>query len=676
MLITPRPLLSLLSLIGCVAAAVGVVMGHTGYHACWVRPCGAIQCFGKNQWGQCGSASGGGGEAMRAPGEAVPLGMGAVGVAEGANHTCALLTDGRVQCWGDEAYGVLGDGPLTPIQGTLGFLGSPMTFAHPPVAIAAGSEFSCVLLGGEGDVWCWGRKYHGPVGHPSEAIAVPTPSRVDLGPCDAARAITAGFRFMCAIRMSGSVVCWGDNWFGQLGRGNTTTVPHQDGGMGCALVDVNLGPGRTAKEIAAGRYHVCALLDNDAILCWGRNEVGQLGRGHTETIGDDAGEMQTHGWETTVDLGNGRTPLTVSSGGRFTCALTINQQNEREVMCWGNNEHAQRGTGTINDPYTGLAEPAMIPTNFGPGRYIKDIRLSRKTVCLVIDDGRVLCWGSNVFGSVGTGSDEKYVGNRPSELGNSLVPVAFDDQSVADCPGWISPSKVPLSKSTKTSAQCVCPTGTTNVGTSVISSTLSSTSPSSTLSSTSPIVTSTTSTGTITESSPTTGTTIIPTGTGGVTSSTTWTGQSYLSSVATVHTTTIVASTSLQTSTPSTETTFMATTMTETYSPSSRPSPTSNDFVEMEETHRVGTTVMVICATVGLLLALVGALLVRKRYRTRGPVTTCADTAEETAVNMENPLYARRIHEWNNDPNPLFRDVEARQSYPSNLRRSTSSLIR
>ena len=85
----------------------------------------------------------------------------------------------------------------------------------------------------------------------------------------------------CALLDDDSVKCWGRNDYGQLGHGNTFSAATNVGEMGDNLRAVDLGPGRTAKMIDAGDYHTCALLDDDSVKCWGRNDYGQLGLGDT-----------------------------------------------------------------------------------------------------------------------------------------------------------------------------------------------------------------------------------------------------------------------------------------------------------------------------------------------------------------------------------------------------------
>ena len=101
-----------------------------------------------------------------------------------------------------------------------------------------------------------------------------------------ATAIAAGNFHTCAILDNSSIKCWGLNDSGQLGIGNANNLQYLDLGS-----DVDLGAGRTARGIAAGDSHTCAMLDNASIKCWGGNAFGQLGIGDTNNRGDNSSEM-------------------------------------------------------------------------------------------------------------------------------------------------------------------------------------------------------------------------------------------------------------------------------------------------------------------------------------------------------------------------------------------------
>ena len=162
-------------------------------------------------------------------------------------------------------------------------------------AIEAGAYHSCALLD-NATVKCWGRNNYGQLGidnsttmgdGPGEMAVLPS---VDLGTGRTATAISARSFHTCALLDNASVKCWGRNKYGQLGIGNTTTMGDNSSEM-AVLPSVDLGTGRTATAIAAGYSHTCALLDNASVKCWGYNNYGHLGIDNTTNMGDNSSEM-------------------------------------------------------------------------------------------------------------------------------------------------------------------------------------------------------------------------------------------------------------------------------------------------------------------------------------------------------------------------------------------------
>ena len=114
---------------------------------------------------------------------------------------------------------------------------------------------------------------------------------VDLGPGRTAKMISAGYAHTCAVLDDDSVKCWGINNYGQLGYGDTARRGDDLGEMGDALDAVDLGTGRTAKMISAGKLHTCAVLDDDKVKCWGDNTYASSGSPTLREARDGSGEM-------------------------------------------------------------------------------------------------------------------------------------------------------------------------------------------------------------------------------------------------------------------------------------------------------------------------------------------------------------------------------------------------
>lgn len=240
-------------------------------HSC-ARAAGSLWCWGSNAQGQLGVG-------MATARSDVPLmvvGSGASALTCGNQHTCAVI-DGAVWCWGRNDSGMVGDGtrmgPRAAPTRVMGLDGAAI------LAIDAGGAHTCAVLA-DGAVRCWGYNSSGQIGDmdtPANLFAAATtPVDVD-GLSDAAR-VAGGGAFTCALRSGGAVVCWGANGNRQLGSpGADRQVPG---------ADVVLAS--SASAIATGGYHACALGPALPLTCWGRNNHGQVGTGTATPFVDPA----------------------------------------------------------------------------------------------------------------------------------------------------------------------------------------------------------------------------------------------------------------------------------------------------------------------------------------------------------------------------------------------------
>jgi len=224
----------------------------------------------------------------------------ATAIASGKYHNCALLDNASVKCWGKNAYGQLGIDNTTKMGDDSGEMGDNLPIVdlgtgRTATAIAAGIYHSCALLD-NASVKCWGYNNVGQLGinnttnmgdNSGEMAVLPS---IDLGTGRTATAIEAGGYHSCAVLDNASVKCWGYNNYGGLGIGNRTQMGDNTGEM-AVLPSIDLGAGRTATAIDVGHYHSCAVLDNASVKCWGVNGNGQLGIDNTTNMGDGSGEM-------------------------------------------------------------------------------------------------------------------------------------------------------------------------------------------------------------------------------------------------------------------------------------------------------------------------------------------------------------------------------------------------
>lgn len=261
-------------------------------HACALTVNGAIKCWGRNFEGQLGDGTNG--NLRTTPVDVSGFSDGAIAVAAGDTHTCAVTTAGGVRCWGRNAHGQLGDGTTTsrPVPTDVPGLADV-------TAIAAGVAHTCALTAA-GSVTCWGLNEDGQLGDASTASSAVPVDVVGLG-SDVA-AIAAGFWHTCAVMMTGGLQCWGGNSLGHLGDGTTTNRS--------TPVDV-VGLSSGVITVSAGESHTCALTVAAGVTCWGWNVDGQLGDGTntSSTIPVDvsgigpkaAGDVDCNGTANSID---------------------------------------------------------------------------------------------------------------------------------------------------------------------------------------------------------------------------------------------------------------------------------------------------------------------------------------------------------------------------------------
>jgi alpha-tubulin suppressor-like RCC1 family protein len=320
-------------------------------------------------------------------------------ISAGGEHSCAILAT-AARCWGFSAHRQLGYGTTASIgdDETPGSVG-PIDFGpgRTAQAISAGFGHTCALLD-DATVRCWGFGGDGRLGYVSvnDTPAGQSPGdapAVDIG--GPAKAITAGESHTCAILVDGSVRCWGYGGAGQLGYGNPAMeaeVPNVgDDETPASQGPVNLGAGRTAVAISAGGAHTCAILDDGTVRCWGNNLQGAIGTGTPAAVGDN----ETPDAVPPVNIGAGRTAIAIDAGFQHTCVVL----DDKTVRCWGNGFDGQLGLGTMR-----IIGDTESPGDFGPvslGGNARAISAGRAHTCAVMESGALRCWGRNHLGQLG-----------------------------------------------------------------------------------------------------------------------------------------------------------------------------------------------------------------------------------------------------------------------------------
>ncbi|HEY4799569.1 MAG TPA: hypothetical protein VII99_10875, partial [Bacteroidia bacterium] len=260
-------------------------------------------------------------------------------VSGGGSHSLVMCSDGSVKAFGDNYYYQLGDtnslhGVAKAQVGTnslfINLSSTPLLVngVSNVLSISAGNYHS-LALENDGTVWAWGQNDFGQLGK-GDTLSVATPTQV-IGLSNII-AISAGSQFSLALKNDGTVWAWGDNTNGQLGDGtkqNKRKTPVQVLGL----------TGITA--ISAGDYHSMALRNDKSVWTWGANNSGQLGIG---TWSDTTLPVKVHG------LANA---IAIDAGGSHSLAL----RNDGLIWAWGSNSYGELGNGTTtNDSVPGMVQ--------------------------------------------------------------------------------------------------------------------------------------------------------------------------------------------------------------------------------------------------------------------------------------------------------------------------------
>lgn len=337
-------------------------------HTCAVKMDGTLWCWGENYRGQTGVVDSTG-EVLTPTRVQGLTGGNVINVTAGTHHTCALVADGRVWCWGNNQSGELGTtvnlGQFTHIpQQVQGLIG---TIA----GLTAGEGFSCALTT-LGQVYCWGANDMHQLGN-----TTPTGTSVPM--------LVEGLGYVSQFAASGASVCalsgarpwcWGDAHDGQLGTG-TLSLFRSAVPMPVRDLDgvINLAMG------AGGVAHVCAKKVTGELYCWGVNSAGELGNGSPN--------FRTAPVDVLALIG----VSTVTSGAQHSCAVGNNNDG---LWCWGLNMSGEVGDGTTQQRQT----PTLVANTAGATITSAD---SSSHSCAIID-GIVKCWGQNTFGQLGNGT--------------------------------------------------------------------------------------------------------------------------------------------------------------------------------------------------------------------------------------------------------------------------------
>jgi len=348
------------------------------YHACAAMGDGTLWCWGGNSKGTLGNGTF---DPSPVP-VPVPGIDGVVDLCAAMIHTCALLTDGTLWCWGGyNGMGLLGDGTENqspvPVQ---------VTGVSDGTSVSCGSEHTCVLTTG-GTVRCWGNNYYGQLGDgnmgQNSLIPVPVTSLADVAD------LAVGGGQSCASRTDGTAWCWGEG--GTLGNVESQAQPSDVPLQVDVLDDV-----RAMARCAGSSSSICAIRSDTSLWCWGRNLEGNVGDGTYDNL--VIAPVQTLGL---TDI------VSAATGHEHTCASTTSGV----AFCWGcmgsPNQFGQLGSGSTEGSATAVQVVDLDSVvSVSAGGFFS---------CAVREDGSAWCWGNNYSGELGVG-DEPQQSSLPLQV--------------------------------------------------------------------------------------------------------------------------------------------------------------------------------------------------------------------------------------------------------------------
>ncbi len=320
--------------------------------------------------------------------QAVPH-SGILSVSSGESHTCALMADHRVSCWG---------------------LGNPIPAPDADVgdvaAIATGFGFSCELRRSDKTVWCWGANSSGQLGNNSTTesatpVQVMKELTIRVVPLTNVIAVAAGSEHACALLSDNTMWCWGQNADGELGN-------HYSGTFSLVAVKVILNDGfdsvLNVAAMAVGSEHTCAALGDGSgtAACWGYNRQGQL----ANTL---AGDSTSSPYPVIAPDGNklgiyGISAGQFAAGALHTCVLVPDSMNVNSIACFGDNESGELGTTYAFGSSTSTPAPVVYPDG-SKLTNLAGLSAGNFFSCAVLGtDGSIACWGLDNHGQLGNHS--------------------------------------------------------------------------------------------------------------------------------------------------------------------------------------------------------------------------------------------------------------------------------
>jgi len=366
-----------------------------------------------------------------------------ISIATGPTSSCGLLKNNIIKCWGENTMGMLGQGNdfprgIHPLSMGKNLPKTDLGDNFKIEKIGVGLNHGCALSV-NGKVKCWGQNAYGQLGIESTLIVGYFSDQmgnniesINFGINKSDLKVTqlaVGYVHNCVIFENQKAKCWGNNEKGELGLGDTKERGSTKNTMGVNLPFLSFNKKYSSetmkfKSITAGYSHTCAIVDIpsskefDKLFCWGANMLGQLGSGHSNNIGNSKEsllEFKPINTHTTAK------PTKVITAILHTCALFDNHK----VKCWGRNDEGMLGIGTSKD--MGELPEDMSKISFANlGKYpVVDISGKGAFTCAMLDvrgTNKIKCWGLDAEGVLGLerGDNDISIGIKPGQMGENL----------------------------------------------------------------------------------------------------------------------------------------------------------------------------------------------------------------------------------------------------------------
>jgi len=370
-----------------------------------------------------------------------------VALSLGMEHSCAILGDRRLKCWGDNTYGQVGPSVDTIVGDEVSELGANLpTLLEDVTAVGAAGHHTCAIQSGR--VKCWGDNSTGQLGPSASGSWSGEPVSVDVGGEPVDVCVTAYSSF--ALLSDGSVRGWGTPFDASLP--NPWTVPFSPGarlltcgtasvcadtdhGVQCwgsspltsgtpepMMVGVKLRDATELIQLSHGASQACAAFASGLSYCWGRDLEGQRFTGRQEEL---RGDVETDVRWDYVFLN--MSVKSIVSGGGVSCAVGTPGTRSAAIKCWGYDTRdgalGQPDLTSVRTNHIGdtLEEVETLqPILLGDGLVPRVAATSGFHTCAVLTNGGLKCWGDNSSGQLAIGTDDPAIGDELGEMGAAL----------------------------------------------------------------------------------------------------------------------------------------------------------------------------------------------------------------------------------------------------------------